>query len=155
MPMRRKRKHWSRPASSAKCSKSCRKTHRTRLKKYRVGRIFFAGDSAHLNSPSGGMGMNGGIHDAFNLSEKLAAVWFGDSPSELLDLYTLQRQPIAEEQILKQAHANRSRMQETDPAARAAELQRLQRIASDREACREYLLHSSMIAGLRQAAEIG
>ncbi len=128
--------------------------HQRILKNYRVGRILLAGDAAHLNSPSGGMGMNGGIHDAFNLTEKLTAVWRGDSPPEFLDLYSRQRQPIAEDQILKQAHTNRSRMQEKDPAVRAAELQRLLRIASDREACREYLLRSSMIAGLRQAAEI-
>ena len=39
---------------------------------YRCGRMLLAGDAAHLNSPSGGMGMNGGIHDAFNLSREVA-----------------------------------------------------------------------------------
>ena len=45
--------------------------HRRLAATYRNGRVFLAGDAAHLNSPSGGMGMNGGIHDAFNLCEKL------------------------------------------------------------------------------------
>jgi 3-(3-hydroxy-phenyl)propionate hydroxylase len=44
---------------------------------YVVGRVLLAGDAAHINNPLGGMGMNGGIHDAFNLAGKLAAVWKG------------------------------------------------------------------------------
>jgi len=118
---------------------------------YRVGRVLLAGDAAHLNSPSGGMGMNGGIHDAFNLTEKLPDVWRGEQPLEALDRYTRQRRPIAQEQILRQAHANRTRMQERDPQRRRAELLRLQNIAGDAAKAREYLLRSSMIAGLRQA----
>ena len=51
--------------------------HRRLASAYRKGRVFLAGDAAHLNSPSGGMGMNGGIHDAFNLCEKLIAVIAG------------------------------------------------------------------------------
>lgn len=128
--------------------------HQRILGDYRVGRILFAGDAAHVNSPSGGMGMNGGVHDAFNLADKLIAVWHGRSEEQLLNLYTRQRRPVAEQQILKQSHANRTRMQERDPAIRAAELRRLQRIAADPAAAREYLLRSSMIAGLRQAEKI-
>jgi 3-(3-hydroxy-phenyl)propionate hydroxylase len=118
---------------------------------YRSGRVLLVGDAAHLNSPSGGMGMNGGIHDAFNLTTKLPPVWRGERPIESLDLYTRQRRPIAQEQILKQAHANRTRMQERDPELRRAELERLQAIAADRKKSREYLLRSSMITGLRRA----
>ena len=44
---------------------------------YVVGRVMLAGDAAHLNNPMGGMGLNGGIHDAINLAEKLALVWRG------------------------------------------------------------------------------
>ncbi len=128
--------------------------HQRIVDDYRVGRILLAGDAAHLNSPSGGMGMNGGIHDAFNLTEKLPAVWRGDAPVASLDRYTRQRRPIAREQILRQAHANRTRMQERDPERRRAELQRLQDLAADPERAREYLLRSSMIAGLRQAEEL-
>lgn len=118
---------------------------------YRRGRVLLAGDAAHLNSPSGGMGMNGGIHDAFNLADKLAAV-IGGADERLLDRYEAERRPVAKEQILAQAHRNRTRMQERDPAARRTELARLQRIAADPAEARTFLLKSSMIDGLRQAA---
>ncbi len=127
--------------------------HQRILESYRVGRVAFAGDAAHINSPSGGMGMNCGIHDAFNLAEKLAAILDGADPA-LLDLYDRQRRPLARDDILKRANENRQRMQQRDPAWRRAELDRLQAIAADCAAAREYLLGSSMIAGLRQAAAI-
>ena len=128
--------------------------HQRIVDDYRVGRILLAGDAAHLNSPSGGMGMNGGIHDAFNLTGKLPSVVAGEAPIELLDLYTRQRQPVAKQQILQQAHQNRTRMQQRDPEARRAELKRLQAIAADPVKAREHLLRSSMITGLREAATI-
>lgn len=118
---------------------------------YRVGRVVLAGDAAHVNSPSGGMGMNGGIHDAFNLSEKIRAVWNG-AGLESLDLYTRQRRPVAAEEILVQADRNRARMQERDPAKRRELFVELQRTATDPVLARAYLLRSSMIEGLRQAA---
>ena len=120
---------------------------------YRRGRVLLAGDAAHLNSPSGGMGMNGGLHDAFNLCAKLVRVWHGEDAA-LLDLYGRQRRPVAEEQILAQAHQNRTRMQERDPGARRATLRELQAVAADPVRAREYLLRSSMITGLRQAEAI-
>jgi len=46
---------------------------------YQNGRIFLAGDAAHLNNPLGGMGMNGGVHDGLNISEKIAKVWKGEA----------------------------------------------------------------------------
>ncbi len=128
--------------------------HQRIVSDYRVGRVLLAGDAAHLNSPSGGMGMNGGIHDAFNLTEKLPRVWRGEADMSLLDTYTRQRRPIARDEILKQAHNNRTRMQQTDAAWRRQEMSRLQAIAGDKDKTREFLLKSSMITGLRRAAEI-
>jgi 2-polyprenyl-6-methoxyphenol hydroxylase-like FAD-dependent oxidoreductase len=127
--------------------------HQRIVESYRKGRVLLAGDAAHLNSPSGGMGMNGGIHDAVNLTDKLARVLRGGD-ERLLDLYSRQRQPIAKEQILAQAHRNRTRMQERDPERRREELRRLQAIAADPALAREHLLRSSMIEGLRQAEAI-
>jgi 3-(3-hydroxy-phenyl)propionate hydroxylase len=125
--------------------------HRRIAARYRVGRVFLAGDAAHLNSPSGGMGMNGGIHDALNLAEKLGRVWAG-APEALLDRYERERRPVALEEIIAQADANRARMQERDPARRCEILAHLQAIAADSARCREHLLRASMIAGLRKAA---
>jgi 3-(3-hydroxy-phenyl)propionate hydroxylase len=127
--------------------------HQRLVSTYRNGRVLLAGDAAHLNSPSGGMGMNGGLHDAFSLCEKLARVHAG-APDALLDLYTRQRRPVAEQQILAQAHRNRTRMQERDPLRRLKALAELQAIAADPARAREYLLESSMITGLRQAAAV-
>ena len=128
--------------------------HQRILEDYRVGRILFAGDAAHVNSPSGGMGMNGGIHDAWNLTDKLSAVLSSDQPIEYLDMYTRQRQPVAKDEILVQAHKNRSRMQRRDPAWRRHEMDRLKSICLDREKMRTFLLKSSMITGLKHSEAI-
>jgi 2-polyprenyl-6-methoxyphenol hydroxylase-like FAD-dependent oxidoreductase len=61
---------------------------------YRVGRVFLAGDAAHVHSPAGGMGMNTGIGDAIDLGWKLALVVHGADPA-LLDSYTAERLPVA------------------------------------------------------------
>jgi 2-polyprenyl-6-methoxyphenol hydroxylase-like FAD-dependent oxidoreductase len=127
--------------------------HQRIVPTYRIGRLLLAGDAAHLNSPSGGMGMNGGIHDAFELAATLGAVWRGADPA-LLDRYTRRRRPVAEREIIAQADRNRARMRERDPARRRALLEDLQRTASDPARARAHLLRSSMIAGLREAAAV-
>lgn len=128
--------------------------HRRLIDNYRAGRVIFAGDSAHLTSPSGGMGMNGGIHDAVNLSDKLIAILRKGASDDLLDLYSRQRRPVAEDEILAQSHQNRMRMQRRDPSWRAAEMARLQALIANPELHREHLLKSSMISGLARAAAV-
>lgn len=120
---------------------------------YRQGRVLLAGDAAHINSPSGGMGMNGGVHDAFAVTDALHKIWNGASDA-CLDAYSLVRQAIAAEDILKQADKNRARMQERDPARRRALFEDLQKTANDPALAREHLLRSSMIKGLEKAAEM-
>lgn len=63
---------------------------------YRVGRVFLAGDAAHVHTPAGGQGMNVAIQDAFNLAWKLSLVLSGFSPDWLLDTYETERRPVAE-----------------------------------------------------------
>ena len=63
--------------------------------KFQHGRIFIAGDAAHLMPPNGGFGGNTGIHDAHNLAWKLAAVLNGHAHARLLDTYEAERQPVA------------------------------------------------------------
>ena len=125
------------------------KIHQRILDRYDHGRVVFVGDAAHLNSPSGGMGMNGGIHDGWNLSGKLKDILLDHQPLTKLSLYSEQRQKIAEKEILKNADKNRSRMQERDKDFRADELQRLKEIANDPKRARDFLLRSSMIKALR------
>jgi len=126
------------------------RVHRRVASRYRRGRLFIAGDAAHLNSPKGGMGMNGGVHDAWRLADLIAEVAGGADPARL-DAYEASRRPIARDDIVAQADANRARMNQTDPEARLAELRRLQSIAADPAKARAFLLKSSMIEGLRRA----
>ena len=127
--------------------------HQRVVDRYRVGRALLAGDAAHINSPSGGMGMNGGIHDAFNLAEKLIQVMQG-ADAALLDRYERQRRPVALQQIIAQAAGNRARMQERDRDKRLASLRQLQAVAADPARALQHLLKSSMIEGLRQAQAV-
>src|SRR5690606_29823845 len=130
------------------------RVHQRIVSRYVDGRMALVGDAAHLNAPSGGMGLNGGIHDAFELSEALAAILLENAPLARLDLYDRRRRPIARDQILAQADANRARMRERD-MGRRREIQRgLQAITADPERLRAHLRRSSMIEGLCMAAEI-
>ncbi|MFI5952241.1 FAD-dependent monooxygenase [Cryptosporangium sp. NPDC051539] len=61
---------------------------------YRAGRVFLAGDAAHVHSPAGGQGMNTGLQDAANLGWKLAAAVRGWAPDGLLDTYESERHPV-------------------------------------------------------------
>lgn len=62
--------------------------------RYRIGRVFLAGDAAHVHSPAGGQGMNTGLQDAANLGWKLAAAVRGVAPPGLLDTYHTERHPV-------------------------------------------------------------
>lgn len=68
---------------------------RRKLEQFRVGRVFLAGDAAHIDSPAGGQGMNTGIQDACNLAWKLALVTRERAPISLLESYTAEREPVA------------------------------------------------------------
>jgi 2-polyprenyl-6-methoxyphenol hydroxylase-like FAD-dependent oxidoreductase len=127
--------------------------HQRIVPDYRAGRIVLAGDAAHVTPPTGGLGMNGGIHDAVNLADKLARVCNGESDG-LLDLYTRQRRPVAVAEILAQSHQNRIRMQLWDPEQRKEAMALMRDIAADPERSKQMLLRTSMIEGLRQAAAV-
>jgi 2-polyprenyl-6-methoxyphenol hydroxylase-like FAD-dependent oxidoreductase len=67
--------------------------------RYRAGRVFLAGDAVHLVIPAGGLGMNTGVGDAFDLSWKLAATLEGWGGPELLDSYEIERRQVGERNI--------------------------------------------------------
>jgi 3-(3-hydroxy-phenyl)propionate hydroxylase len=124
--------------------------HQRIVPRYRVGRIVLAGDAAHLNAPTGGMGMNGGIHDAVNLTDKIPRILGGET-QELLDAYTDERRPVALQDIIQQAHQNRTRMQQTDVEKQLKSLAELQAITQDPIRLRQFVLKASMIEGLRRS----
>lgn len=133
--------------------KTLYRVHERVAASYVHGRTLLAGDAAHLNNPLGGMGMNGGIHDAVNLTEKLAAVWRGADPA-LLGRYDRQRRKIAIDTVQAQALRNRSIMKERDPAKRQAFYADLRATADDPVRHRDYVMRSSMIASLRDIETI-
>ncbi|MBR0672297.1 FAD-dependent oxidoreductase [Neoroseomonas soli] len=115
---------------------------------YAKGRCFLAGDAAHINNPLGGMGMNGGVHDAFNLAEKLAQVWRGADPA-LMERYSRQRRKVALETVQATALRNRQILNQRDPGIRRAYHDDLRATAADPAKHRAFLLRSSMIQSLR------
>jgi 2-polyprenyl-6-methoxyphenol hydroxylase-like FAD-dependent oxidoreductase len=129
------------------------RVHQRVTTQFCVGRVALAGDAAHLNSPNGGMGMNCGIHDAVNLADKLNQMWH--SGDQLLDLYDRQRRPIATTYVNEHADKNHRRMQVRDQEERQAILSEMQQVAADPDKAKAFLMRSSMIAGVREAAAIG
>ncbi len=127
------------------------KVHQRVAKKFRAGRVFLAGDAAHVNNPLGGMGMNGGIHDAMNLTARLAEVWTGAAPETELDRYERQRRSITLEYIEKQSIENKRNLECANPDFAAT----LRQTAADPQRTRDYLLRVAMIASLRRAAALG
>jgi 3-(3-hydroxy-phenyl)propionate hydroxylase len=121
---------------------------------FRKGRVLLAGDSAHVNNPIGGMGMNGGIHDGINLADKLARVIKGEAGEELLDLYSRQRRHAAVEYVQAQTIANKKLMEERDPAARAARFDELRRIADDPQESKAYMRRAALLDSLKTAASV-
>jgi 2-polyprenyl-6-methoxyphenol hydroxylase-like FAD-dependent oxidoreductase len=124
------------------------RVHERVAERYVLGRVFLAGDAAHVNNPLGGMGMNGGIHDAMNCAEKLVEVWRG-ADLALMGRYERQRQKVARDVVQQQALRNRALLNQRDPAARAQFLAELRAIPDDREKHRAHLLKTSMIQSLR------
>jgi 3-(3-hydroxy-phenyl)propionate hydroxylase len=127
------------------------KVHQRVAKSFRQGRAFLTGDAAHINNPLGGMGMNGGIHDAINLTNRLVAVWRGEASEAELDRYDKQRRLVTLEYIEKQSIQNKRNLESSGSEFR----QSLEHIAADPGRTRDYLLRVSMIASLRRAEELG
>ncbi|MFC3961056.1 rifampin monooxygenase [Nocardia jiangsuensis] len=118
----------------------------TRLaERYRSGRVFLAGDAAHVHPPTGGQGLNLGIQDAFNLGWKLAAAVRGWAPDDLLDTYQAERHPVAAE-VLDNTRAQMQLMA-LDPGARA--VRRLVTRLMEFEEVNRYLVESIHAIGVR------
>ncbi len=128
--------------------------HQRVAAKYRLGRVFLAGDAAHLNNPIGGMGMNGGLHDAINLADKLAALHRGEARETVLDAYERQRRPIAIDHVNANTARNKRVLEERDPQARKRTQDELCRQAEDPALARAFLRKSSMIDALRVSQSI-
>jgi 3-(3-hydroxy-phenyl)propionate hydroxylase len=112
--------------------------------------MLIAGDAAHVNNPLGGMGLNGGIHDAFNLSRTLTEVVRG-APLRTLERYSRQRRKVALDVVQQTALRNRAILNTRDPEARRVYYDDLRRIVADPVRHRDYLMRTSMIQSLRDS----
>jgi 3-(3-hydroxy-phenyl)propionate hydroxylase len=128
--------------------------HQRVAKKFRSGRAILAGDAAHVNSPIGAMGMNSGVHDAFNLADKLTAILRGEVDEDVLDRYERQRRHVAVQHTQAQTIRNKRLLAETDPSVRKRNQDELRRTAEDPVRARAFLLRASLIESLREAEAI-
>jgi 3-(3-hydroxy-phenyl)propionate hydroxylase len=127
------------------------RVHQRVAKTFRTGRAFLMGDAAHINNPLGGMGMNGGIHDAMNLTARLIDVWSGARPETDLDRYDRQRRLVTREYVEKHSIQNKKNLESGGMEFR----DNLRNIAADQDRTYQYLLNVSMIASLNRAKELG
>ena len=121
---------------------------------FNKGRVLLAGDSAHVNNPIGGMGLNGGIHDAVNLAAKLVPLWQGASGPEILDLYTRQRHKASTDFTQAQTIANKKQLEERDPEMRAKRLAEMRATSEDKEKAKAYMRRAQLIDSVKSAAAI-
>jgi len=128
--------------------------HQRVAREFRKGRVLIAGDAAHINNPLGGMGMNGGVQDAFNLCGKLIEVLQNGAGAELLDRYERQRRAVAIEYINANTQRNKKNLEERDPVARKKTHDELRAIAANPAAAKAYLRKTSMIDALERAESI-
>jgi 3-(3-hydroxy-phenyl)propionate hydroxylase len=131
------------------------RVHQRVADRFRLGRCFLAGDAAHINNPLGGMGMNGGIHDAMNLAARLARVFRGESPDAELDRYDRQRRLVTLEYVQTATIKNKRDLEARSEDDRRRFAHEMRSAAADPRKARELLLRISMLASLKRAEQLG
>lgn len=121
-------------------------TDATRLaERYRAGRVFLAGDAAHVHPPMGGQGLNLGVQDAFNLGWKLAAAVEGWAPDGLLDTYETERRPVADDVLA----VTRTQSELISPEPGSQAVRRVLSELMDFEDARRFLIEKVTGIGIR------
>jgi 3-(3-hydroxy-phenyl)propionate hydroxylase len=130
------------------------RVHQRVARHYRRGRVLLAGDAAHINNPLGGLGMNGGIHDAFNLCQRILETLAGHDETQSFELYERQRRTVCVRVIQEQTRINKKLIEEKDPDEQKRRQAFFMATAADPAKAHEFLLKTSMIQSLRDAALI-
>jgi 3-(3-hydroxy-phenyl)propionate hydroxylase len=128
------------------------RVHQRVARHYRRGRVLLAGDAAHINNPLGGMGMNGGIHDAWCLTEKLLRIHAGESADPVLDEYERQRRGVCVKVIQEHTQRNKALLEAKDPDQQRKRQQDLMDTAADPARALAFLRKTSMLDSLREEA---
>lgn len=118
--------------------------HQRVAKSFRKGRVFLCGDAAHVNNPIGGLGLNSGIHEAWDLAGLLDGVLRGGS-AEVLDTYEKRRRPLNIKYVQEQTIANKKRLEEREPAQRAKRFAELRASAEDPKRHKAFLMRASLL----------
>jgi 3-(3-hydroxy-phenyl)propionate hydroxylase len=124
--------------------------HQRVAEKFYEGRVILLGDSAHLNSPMGGLGLNSGIHDAVDLSERLIRIMDGADTKPELDKYSEVRRRVALDYVKSISERNTQIVKEPDTQQRLKLQQDMRDQANDPVRARKWLLNSAMIASVRE-----
>jgi 3-(3-hydroxy-phenyl)propionate hydroxylase len=127
------------------------RVHQRVAEVFRDRRVALIGDAAHLNSPVGGVGLNSGIHDAFDLTRRIVRVRAGENTlDDEFDAFSAVRRQVALEYVQADTLRNTNRMREKDPVLREASEQELRAIASDDERARDWLRRVSLLEGVQR-----
>ena len=121
--------------------------HQRVAKSFRKGRVFLCGDAAHVNNPIGGLGLNSGIHEAWDLAGLLNRALRGE-PGEL-DAYERIRRPLNIKYVQEQTIANKKRLEEREPAQRAKRFAELRAMAEDPKRHKAFLMRASLLESSR------
>jgi 3-(3-hydroxy-phenyl)propionate hydroxylase len=124
--------------------------HQRVAKHFRKGRVFLCGDAAHVNNPIGGLGLNSGIHEAWDLADLLNRVLRG-GPAEILEEYEARRRPLNIEYVQEQTIANKKRLEEREPEQRERRFQELREMADNPERHKAFLMRASLLESTRRA----
>jgi 3-(3-hydroxy-phenyl)propionate hydroxylase len=116
---------------------------------FRRGRVMLLGDAAHVNSPMGGMGLNGGIHDAFDLSIQLSAVLSGEAGTDVLDAWAHRRRKAAVEAVQELTHRTTTAMAEQDESERRKFQLQMSEIVADPLRAHDWMMDAAMISNVR------
>lgn len=130
------------------------RVHQRVATKFNHGRVFLVGDSAHLNNPLGGFGMNSGIHDAWNLCEKLLTCLSKGHQNDLLDLFDRQRRTVTFNFIQAQTKQNKALLEHGMSEGQKQRLIEMRQYKNDPAKRREFLLRQSMFSSLEDARSI-